>query len=246
MRCDPCASVCLAGPPGARLCRQVIEVDVPEGHPQDDPPVFEYDEEWLAILRTTHGLMNLQRRHRALPGMGGLRAGPDAADVAAVRSALGARGGAAIPLNFEPTAPAYTAPPNPGFKVAPPRGRMPTTAVRNPQTVALLSMLGLQYNLEPQAVAGQPGSGGSTTSYNMPGVPPGLPPPPARPVTAEQVAAAMDNPEEIDLGDDLEDGVDDVNASDGNGGSDTAAVGAMAGATPGAGALAYDPMFQAL
>jgi hypothetical protein len=34
---------------------QVIEV---EGH---GPPVFEYDEEWLAIMRSTHDLTNLNR-----------------------------------------------------------------------------------------------------------------------------------------------------------------------------------------
>ena len=32
------------------------------------PKEFSYDEEWLAVLRTTHALMSLQRRPAPLPG----------------------------------------------------------------------------------------------------------------------------------------------------------------------------------
>ncbi|KAG1670357.1 hypothetical protein FOA52_000117 [Chlamydomonas sp. UWO 241] len=226
---------------------QVIEVDAPEGYDGPDPPVFEYDEEWLAIMRTTHASMNLQRRHRPLPGMGGLRAGPSPADVAFVREALAARGGPAIPLNFEQTAAPYVAPANPGFKVAPRRGSMPTSSPRNPQTVALLDLLKLPYNLDhnDQAAAqagsaqqdGDGGGGGGGYALLPRGVAgglppppafaglPGLPPPPARPVTAAQVAAAMDNPEEIDLGDDDDDG----DGGGGNGGGTGGGAGAGAG-----------------
>ncbi len=35
---------------------QVLEVEVDD---TGEPPAFEYDEEWLAILRTTRGLTNL-------------------------------------------------------------------------------------------------------------------------------------------------------------------------------------------
>ena len=36
---------------------QVFEVEA------DGPPGFSYDEEWLAVLRTTHGLVNLRPQH---------------------------------------------------------------------------------------------------------------------------------------------------------------------------------------
>jgi hypothetical protein len=41
---------------------QVIELDC------TGPLQFEYDEEWLAIMRSTHDVINLERRHRPLPG----------------------------------------------------------------------------------------------------------------------------------------------------------------------------------
>lgn len=231
--------------------------------------MFEYDEEWLAIMRGTHDLMNLNPRGRPLPGMGALRRGADPADVNTVREALAARGGAEVPQNFAPTAPAYHDPAGagggPGFKTPKPRGRMPTQHVRNPQTEALLGMLGLPYNLDHgQAGAtpnGQRGSGfgpgfgsgsagaGPRTLQGFPIEPPGvsagagqgpLPPPPPRPVTDEQVAAAMANPEEIDLGDDLDE--DDPDARE---------AGADGPAGPAAGSglgpskeLLEDPMFK--
>lgn len=34
---------------------QVIEIDA------EGPPLFEYDEEWLGIMRGTHDLINLER-----------------------------------------------------------------------------------------------------------------------------------------------------------------------------------------
>jgi len=64
--------------------------------------------------------------------------------VAYVRAALAARGGAAVPDNFEPTEP------GPSGRGAP--GRMPQAARRSPQTQAFLEMLGLPYNLDPAAV----------------------------------------------------------------------------------------------
>lgn len=63
-----------------------------------------------------------------------------------------AAGGARIPDNFAPTAPAYD-PSNPAMQ----RGRMPTEMLRNPQTVALLDMLGLPYNLDRGGPAGMAG-----------------------------------------------------------------------------------------
>lgn len=42
---------------------QVLHMPDAEG-----PKEFSYDEEWLAVLRSTHSLMSLQRRPVALPG----------------------------------------------------------------------------------------------------------------------------------------------------------------------------------
>ncbi|EFJ51349.1 hypothetical protein VOLCADRAFT_79829, partial [Volvox carteri f. nagariensis] len=44
---------------------QVIEVDAP------GPPELHYDEEWLAVLRTTHHHTNLAFKHAPLPGRTG-------------------------------------------------------------------------------------------------------------------------------------------------------------------------------
>ena len=42
---------------------QILQIPEAEG-----PKEFSYDEEWLAILRSTHSLMSLQRRPVTLPG----------------------------------------------------------------------------------------------------------------------------------------------------------------------------------
>ncbi len=42
---------------------QVVELPHAQG-----PKEFAYDEEWLAILRSTHSLLSLQRRPAPLPG----------------------------------------------------------------------------------------------------------------------------------------------------------------------------------
>ncbi|GLC41533.1 hypothetical protein PLESTB_001000700 [Pleodorina starrii] len=115
---------------------QVMELDAP------GPPELHYDPEWLAVLRTTHHLTNLGFKHAPLPGMGALRAGPRPEDVEFVRQVLAARGTSRVPDNFAVTAEPYN--PASGQR----RGRMPQRHVRNPQTVALLEMLGLPYNLD--------------------------------------------------------------------------------------------------
>ena len=155
------------------LRTQVVEFPEAQG-----PLEFSYDEEWLAVLRATHHLLGLGRRPPPLP--------PSAppvseADLAEVRrrleegqAAAAGRGGGTsgtatphppptfpIPPNFQPTAPAYS-PGDPGLQ----RGHMPQRPVRNPQTLALLGLLGLPYNLDE----GGAGAGG------FPG---GFPPPPA-------------------------------------------------------------------
>ena len=94
-------------------------------------------------------------------GMGGSRAAASEADVAFVRAALAARGGAAVPENFEATAPGPSGRP----------GRMPQAAQRSPQTAAFLELLGLPYNLEPAS----PRMGGGAALEPAPGLVPGWP-----------------------------------------------------------------------
>ena len=57
---------------------------------------------------------------------------------------LAQRGHADVPLNFAPTAPPF----QPEHRNR--RPQMPQTRFRNPQTVALLEMLELDYNLDQQ------------------------------------------------------------------------------------------------
>ena len=45
------------------LALQVVQITEAEG-----PKEFSYDEEWLAILRSTHSLMSLHRQPVTLPG----------------------------------------------------------------------------------------------------------------------------------------------------------------------------------
>eukprot|EP00195_Chlamydomonas_chlamydogama_P006070 CAMPEP_0202906198 /NCGR_PEP_ID=MMETSP1392-20130828/37749_1 /ASSEMBLY_ACC=CAM_ASM_000868 /TAXON_ID=225041 /ORGANISM="Chlamydomonas chlamydogama, Strain SAG 11-48b" /LENGTH=488 /DNA_ID=CAMNT_0049594589 /DNA_START=295 /DNA_END=1761 /DNA_ORIENTATION=+ len=224
---------------------QVLELDA------SGPLQFEYDEEWLAIMRSTHQHINLAYKHKALPGMGGLRSGAKPEDLDFVRAALQAKGDASIPLNFTQTAPPYEAPASghPGFKVPHQRGRMPQQPVRNPQTQQLLDMLGLPYNLDHSAVAQEgPGPGqyqgrGFAGQQEQllsrgagRGAPP-LPPPPPRAISAAAAAAAMQNPEEIDLG--------DLDEEDEEDGQEQAAQCPVARSDAGS-ALSNDPMFQPL
>ena len=65
----PSATACMLLSPAACLLLQVIELDAA----QPGPHVLEYDEEWLAIMRSTHHLVNLRSGHMPLPGMGALR-----------------------------------------------------------------------------------------------------------------------------------------------------------------------------
>ncbi|GLI69873.1 hypothetical protein VaNZ11_014590 [Volvox africanus] len=183
---------CLPG----REFLQVIEVEAPQllGEPE-----LQYDEEWLAILRSTHHLTNLDFKHHALPGMGGLRSGPQPEDVVFVRQTLAARGTSRVPDNFVVTAESY----NPALGQR--HGRMPQRHQRNPQTVALMDMLGLPYNLDHNDARGK---GPPGTAPSRPGCVPlslaaqtqrGRPQPQPQAVAA--AAPLPCNPEEIDLGD---------------------------------------------
>lgn len=66
-------------------CCQVVEFPDASG-----PLEFSYDEEWLAILKATHSLMNLQRRPWPMPAAA---PAPSEAEVEDVRRRLQQRGG---------------------------------------------------------------------------------------------------------------------------------------------------------
>ncbi|KAL3132875.1 hypothetical protein ABBQ38_006795 [Trebouxia sp. C0009 RCD-2024] len=158
---------------------QVVEFPDVEG-----PLEFQYDEEWLGVLQTTHHLMSLNRQQVPLPGMGGNRSAVPNAQLDSLREELQQNNNGTVPHNFVRTAPGHD-PSKPK-----PRGRMPRSSPRNPQTEQFLDMLGLPYNLDQQqpqthAVASSPGS-------------------PLQGVAVDETVAA--NPEEIELD---EDGLDD-------------------------------------
>ena len=54
----------------SRGCAGCQVVDFPDA---DGPLEFGYDEEWLAVLRSTHSLLSLRPSPVALPGARGLR-----------------------------------------------------------------------------------------------------------------------------------------------------------------------------
>ncbi len=120
------------------------------------------------------------------------RRGPTQEDKAFVDAALHSAG-TTVPLNFTPTAP--DAGPTP-----PRRGRMPRTNPRNPQTEALLQLIGCDWNLGEDH--GMEGLGMQFDEGVLPGVLPGV----TEVLPAAPVAA---NPEEVMLDDD-DDGDDDV------------------------------------
>jgi len=160
---------CLPG----RQFLQIIDFPTATG-----PKVISYDPEWLAIIKSTHHMTPLHPRPPPPP----LPERVTHAQIAEIQALLG--NDQSIPLNFQPTAAAYSA-----KEDARRPGRMPQVAVRNPQTVALFDLLGLEYNLDHGGGAGIGGAGageGAGASGVLP-------------------AAAAENPEEIDLGDDHDD-----------------------------------------
>ena len=161
---------------------------------------FSYDPEWLSIVRASHSAMPLSRAPAALPGGGRAPAPGREAARAAVAAALEARGSAAVPLNFERTARAHD-------PAQPRRAAMPTSTPRNPQTVALLELLQLDYKLdtpvqEQQQQQQQPQQWAQQPGMQWGGGP--LPPPPLRSVNPEEIElddVADANPEEVELPD---------------------------------------------
>lgn len=146
-----------------------------------------YDEEWLSVLRGTHHLLSLTPRPKQLPGMGGTRTGPSEADTAFVRAALADRGGATIPSNFVRTARGHD-PKDPSMR----RGRMPQSSPRNPQSEALLNLIGVSFNLDTNALPMPPPPGGNTAAGSSSAANP-------EEITLDEVIAV--DPDEIDLDD---------------------------------------------
>lgn len=124
-------------------------IDVPVAAP--GPKEVQYDPDWLAILRETHAIMNLSRSPTRFPTA--FAAPPPAAAEhrAAVDAALAAAGGPAIP----PDGFARTV--DPGKRG---QGNMPTAVPRNPQTEAVLRLIGRPWNLGGEAGAAALGVAG--------------------------------------------------------------------------------------
>lgn len=93
---------------------------------------------------------------QSFAGMGGNRSAVPNAQLDSLREELQQNNNGTVPHNFVRTAPGHD-PSKPK-----PRGRMPRSSPRNPQTEQFLDMLGLPYNLDQQqpqthAVASSPG-----------------------------------------------------------------------------------------
>lgn len=106
------------------------------------PLQFMYDVEWLAILSATHQFTSLLARpQRPLPSPQ-----PVSEDqMNEIKRAILDKNGnsTVIPANFQRTAPVC----KDDSEGGPRRGRMPRTALRNPQTEALFRLLDVPYNL---------------------------------------------------------------------------------------------------
>eukprot|EP00892_Ulva_mutabilis_P005651 jgi/Ulvmu1/3458/UM016_0078.1 len=113
---------------------QVIDIPVRSPGPNE----VWFDEEWLAILRETHGMMNLSRGPTRFPTAFASPPATTAEHRSAVAEALQAAGGAAVPADGF----ARTVDPSKRGQ-----GAMPTSIPRNPQTEAVLRLIGKPWNL---------------------------------------------------------------------------------------------------
>lgn len=102
-----------------------------------DEATLEYDPEWLAIVKKTHGLLQTDRRSVSLPAK---LEDVTAEEISWIEERLSSRGGKSIPQNFKATVPLYSHPVFQGKCRALPR-------MANPQTDYLLDMLGLDHIL---------------------------------------------------------------------------------------------------
>ncbi|KAJ9525103.1 hypothetical protein QJQ45_017337, partial [Haematococcus lacustris] len=182
--------------PVAVLRDQVLELEA------EGPKVFEYDPEWLAILRSTHSQMNLSRQHRQvasgpLPYMGTRRMGPSHADMEFVEQTEALLQLLQLPYSLDhanppkPTAssqgpmaaqnPSQAAQDGRGGNLATPSP--PPLMLANPEEIELGD-----FDDADSGLTTQPTEGGGAASSAGRGV--------------EKMMAA--NPEEIDLEDDAE------------------------------------------
>lgn len=82
--------------------------------------------------------------------MGGNRSAVSNAQLESLQETLQQTNNGAVPQSFVPTAPGH----DPSRPV--PKGRMPRSSPRNPQTEQFLKMLGLPYNLDQQQQPQEP------------------------------------------------------------------------------------------
>ena len=171
------------------------------------PKVLEHDAEWLAIVKRLHGEMPMERRPAACATDAASCPGPTAEEVRWVASRLEAAGGAAIKDSFCRTAPTQAE-----YEMG---ARQVGHHVRNPQTLALLELLDLPYQLDRNEGMGFGGGRGhqhrqrgNQQPHRGGGWQPG---PPAHLVPSavylnQAVMAQDQNPEAIDI--DIDVGVD--------------------------------------
>lgn len=113
---------------------QVLEIPVDQPAPKE----FTYDEEWLAVLRETHNMLELSRRPTRFPTP--FNAAPEVAQEHrdAVAQSLKEQGGPLIPKDgFVQTV-------DPKKKG---QGQSPRSIPRNPQTEHVLKLIGREWNL---------------------------------------------------------------------------------------------------
>lgn len=101
-------------------------------------------------------------------GMGGDRSAVSNAQLDSLREKLQQNKDGAIPHNFVRTAPGHD-PSKPK-----PRGRMPRSSPRNPQTEQFMDMLGLPYNLDQRQPQHAAASSGVTSLLVLGSIPPNL------------------------------------------------------------------------
>ena len=125
--------------PSLRHCRAISQiVDIPVKTPGE--PTLCYDAEWLAVLRETHDMMNLTRGPTRFPTAFADAPPARLEHMAAVREALGAAAGDLQPIPQD----MFTRTVDTSIRG---QGSAPTSIPRNPQTDAVLRLLGRPWNL---------------------------------------------------------------------------------------------------
>lgn len=138
-------------------------IDIPVAAP--GVKEIRFDEEWLAILRETHGIMNLSRGPTRFPTAFATPPAAAAEHRAAVAEALTAAGGAVVPRDgFARTV-------DPGKRG---QGDMPTSIPRNPQTEAVLRLIDRPWNLGGETQGPGAGLAAPLTGDDLLGVQAGI------------------------------------------------------------------------